>query len=134
MSALALAALAIDHLIGTAGERDNGDDFPIAPAAFVISAAVTLVLAVFLFRVIVRRAAGETADRAPRKAITCAVLALAAVPLLFLGLPFPLAGAAIALGLHGRAAIRPGAATAAIVIGGIVLGLCSLAYAVTLVS
>lgn len=133
VSALALGAMAIDHLIGT--EDEPGEDAGLAdPPAFFISAALSLVLAAFLFGVVVRRASRDDAEAAARKAIICAGLAIPVMALLFLGLPFPLAGAAIALGLLARQGVRRTMATAAIVIGGLVLALATGAYVAALIA
>ena len=127
VSALAVGAMAIDHLIGT--EEEPGDAAGLAdPAAFVISAALSLALAAFLFGVVVRRARRDDPERAARKAIICAGLALPAMALLFLGMPFPLPGAAIALGLLGRKGTRRPIATVAVVIGALALALGTGAY------
>ena len=133
VSALTVGAMAIDHLIGT--EDEPGDDPGLAdPAAFLISVALSLTLAALLFGVVVRRAArDEDPDRAARKAIACALLAVPAMALLFLGLPFPLAGAAIALGLIGRDGKRSRIATAAVAVGALVIALGAGAYVVALV-
>lgn len=59
--------------------------------------------------------------------------ALAVIPglaLIWLGLPFVLAGSGIALGLVGRGGERRGRATAAVVIGAGILVLGPAAYAV----
>jgi Na+/proline symporter len=127
VSALAVGAMAVDHLVGT--EDEAGGDAGLAdPPAFVISVVISLALAVFLFGVVVRRATREDAERAARKAIVCGGLAVAAIALLFLGVPFPLAGAAVALGLHGREGARRRTANAAIAIGAFVLALATGAY------
>ena len=133
VSALTVGAMAIDHLIGT--EDEPGDDPGLAdPAAFLISVAISLILAALLFGVVVRRAArDENPDRAARKAIVCALLAVPAMALLFLGLPFPLAGAAIALGLIGREGARSRIAAAAVAVGALVIALGTGAYVVALV-
>ena len=111
VSALTVTAMAIDHLIGT--EDEAGDDPGLAdPAAFLISVAP---------------------ERAARKAIACALLAVPAMALLFLGLPFPLAGAAIALGLIARDGSRSRIAAAAVVVGALVIALGAGAYVVALV-
>ena len=133
VSALTVGAMAVDHLIGT--EDEPGDDAGLAdPAAFLISVALSLILAALLFGVVVRRAArDENPDRAAGKAIACALLAVPAMALLFLGLPFPLAGAAIALGLIGREGTRSRIATAAVAVGALVIALGAGAYVVALV-
>ena len=127
VAAAVVATMAIDHLIGT--EDEPGDEEGLAdPAAFVLSVAVSLALAAFLFGVVVRRAIGDDPDRATKKAIVCALLAIPAIALLFVGLPFPLAGAAVACGLLGRTGTHPRLATAAVVIGALVLALATGAY------
>ena len=132
VSAIAVGAMAIDHLIGT--EEEPSDDSGLAdPAAFLISVALTLALAAFLFSVVVRRAAREDADRAATKALVCSLLAIPAMALLFLGLPFPLAGAGVALGLLGREGMRRGRATAAVAIGVLVIAVAAVAYVAALV-
>lgn len=124
--------MAIDHLVGT--EEEPGDDPGVAdPAAFVISVVVSLALAALLFGIVVRRGAQDDPDRAARKAIACSILAVPAIALLFLGLPFPLAGAGIALGLLGREGGRRRLATAAVAIGVLVIALGTGAYVAALV-
>ena len=51
-----------------------------------------------------------------------------------LGVPFPLAGAGVALGLRGREGTRPRLATAAVVIGALVISLAAGAYIVALLT
>lgn len=132
VSALTVGAMAIDHLVGT--DDESGDDQGLAdPPAFLISVALSLTLAAFLFGVVVRRAARGDPDGAARKAIVCALLAVPAMAVLFLGLPFPLAGAGVALGLLGREGTRRRMATAAVAIGGFVIALGGGAYVVALV-
>ena len=132
VSAITVGAMAIDHLIGT--EDEPGDDPGFAdPAAFLVSVTLSLTLAAFLFGVVVRRAARDNPDRAARKAIACALLSVPAMALLFLGLPFPLAGSGIALGLIGREGMRRRLATAAVALGALVIALGAGAYIVALV-
>jgi hypothetical protein len=78
-----------------------------------------------LFRLIVR---SDDPLRAPTRAIACGLLAVLSLPLVFLAVPFPFAGAAIALGLRGREGRRRGLATAGIVLGAVVLALAVAAY------
>ena len=133
VAAVAVGAMAIDHLIGT--ESDPGEDAGLAdPPAFLISTGVSLGLAAILFGFVVPGAAREDPERAARKAIVWSVLAVPAMALLFLGVPFPLAGAGIALGLLGREGPRKRLATAAIGIGALVLFVCTSAYVVALVA
>ena len=63
----------------------------------------------------------------------CSLLAVPLLALLFLGLPFPLAGAGIALGLLGREGTRRRIATAAVAIGALVIALGAGAYVVALI-
>jgi len=134
VSALAVGAMAIDHLIGT--EQEPGDEPGLAdPAAFLISVALSLALAALLFGVVVKRAVrDDDADRAASKAIALSLLALPAMALLFLGLPFPLAGAGVALGLLGREGVRRRIATTAVVIGVLVIAVGAGAYVGALVA
>ena len=132
VSALGVAALAVDHLVGTEAEPDEEPGLA-DPGAFLASAAVTTALVILVFAVVVRRARGDP-DEAARKAIVCSALAIPAVALVFLGLPFPLAGAGIALGLRGRKGRRRHLATAAVVIGMVVLAVISAGYIFALVA
>ena len=94
-SLAAVIAMAVDHLFGT----DDGDGERFAePGVFFGTAAAALIATFLLFRYVVRRAADEP-DRAATRAIACSLLAVLALPLLFLAAPFPLAGAGVALGL-----------------------------------
>ena len=112
--ALGLAAMAVDHLLGD----DPGLEDPLT---FLISAAIVLVIAAVLFGYVVPRA------RDPRRTgFIVAIVSVLSLPLIWLGVPFAVAPAAIALGLKAEGRL----ATAAIVIGGAVLLLATGAYAV----
>jgi hypothetical protein len=130
VAAVSVVTMAIDHLIGTEAERDESQ--AAEPIAFVATTALALVLTGVLFRFVVRPAYAD-ANGAATRAIVCSVLAVATVPLLFLAVPFPLAGAAIALGLLGRDGRRRRLATAAAVIGVLVIALGLGAYLAELV-
>jgi hypothetical protein len=120
---LAVAAMAVDHLIGT---DDDGDDRTFAdPWVFLATSTGALVLTALLFRFVVR---SDDPHGAPTRAIACGLLAVLLLPLLFLAVPFPFAGAAVALGLIGREGRRRGLATAGIVLGALVLALGGGAY------
>src|SRR5918994_3773800 len=110
--ALGLAAMAVDHLIGDDPGLED-------PPAFLISAAIILTITAFLFGRVVRRA------RDPGRAgFIVAVLAVASLPLIWLGVPFVVAPAAIALSRRGDGRL----ATAAVAIGGVVMLLVTGAY------
>ena len=109
---LGLAAMAVDHLLGDDPGLED-------PPTFLISAAIILVIATLLFGLVVRRA------RDPRRAsFIVAVLSVLSLPLIWLGVPFAVAPAAIALGLRGEGRL----AIAAITTGGLVLLLVTGAY------
>jgi hypothetical protein len=101
---------------------------------FLISVALSIALAAFLFGVVVKRSAPDDADRAATKAIACSLLAVPAMALLFLRLPFPLAGAGVALGLLGREGPRRRMATAAVAIGVLVIAVDVGAYVAAVVA
>jgi hypothetical protein len=128
---LAVAAMAVDHLFGT--DPDSDDSFPVDPAAFLISVGVSALLAAFLFGRVVPRAKARRSE-SERTAVQAAVCSgLAVVPgigLLWLGFPLVLAGGGIALGLLGRRGERRRLATAAVVLGMIVVVFGAGAYAV----
>ncbi len=110
--ALGLAGMAVDHLLGDDPGLED-------PPAFLISAAVILVITALLFGRVVRR------SRNPGRAgFIVAVLAVASLPLIWLGVPFAVAPAAIALGKRGDGRL----ATAAVAIGSAVLLLVTAAY------
>jgi cytochrome bd-type quinol oxidase subunit 2 len=130
VAVVSIATMAIDHLIGTENERDESQ--AAEPIAFVASAALALALTAVLFHFVVRPARRDP-DVAVRRAILYSAFAVATVPLLFLAVPFPFAGAAIALGLVGRDGRRPRLATAAVVIGALIVALGLAAYLAELV-
>jgi hypothetical protein len=114
----AVAAMAYDHLV-------PGD-----PGAFVIGSTLSIVLALALFLWLIPRLK-RTTTRAANAALTCSAIAvIPGVALLWLGLPFVLAGGGIALGLIGREGERRGRATAAVIAGAAVLALGAAAYAI----
>jgi hypothetical protein len=110
--ALGLAAMAVDHLLGDDPGLED-------PPAFAISALVVLAIAGLLFGRVVPRA------RDPRRAgFIVALLGVASLPLIWLGVPFAVAPAAIALGRKGDGRLS----TAAVAIGVVVLLLVTAAY------
>jgi len=114
----AVAAMAYDHLV----PGDSG--------GFVIGAALSVVLAAALFAWLVPRAKA-TAERAANTGLVCSALAvIPGIALIWLGLPFVLAGSGIALGLVGRGGERRGRATAAVLIGAGLFVVGAAAYTV----
>jgi drug/metabolite transporter (DMT)-like permease len=109
---LGLAAMAVDHLVGDDPGLED-------PPAFLISAAIILAITTLLFGRVVRRARDPS-----RASLIVALLAVASLPLIWLGVPFAVAPAAIALGkrANGRSA------WAAVAIGSVVLLLVTGAY------
>jgi hypothetical protein len=122
VSLLAIAAMAVDHLF-VGHTPDRGDVF-----TFLLSSSLSLILAAMVFGIVVPRAKAVGADRAAKRGLACSLLSVLALPSLWIGLPFPLAGGGVALGLIGRAGQRRRLATAAIVIGSTVLLLGASAY------
>ncbi len=126
VTALAVAAMAVDHLMG--------DDPAVLedPAAFVISSALSIALAVFIFGRLVPRtkASPYVAERAAKRGMVLSLLAMVGIVAFFwLGFPFVLGGGAVALGLLGRGGERSRLATAAAAIGALVVLLGTVSYA-----
>jgi hypothetical protein len=131
VTGLAIAAMAVDHLMG--------DDPAILedPFAFVVSAVFCVALAAFVFGRLVPRtkAAPNGSERAVKRAFVLSVLAVVGIPLVFwLGLPFVLAGGGIALGLLGRQGPRRRAGLAAIALGVLVIGLGTVGYGIQFIA
>lgn len=114
----AVAAMAYDHLL-------PGD-----VGGFVVGSALSVVLAVALFAWLIP-GWKTSVKRAGSRGLMCSALAVVpGIALIWLGLPFVLAGGGIALGLVGREGERRGQATAAIVLGAAVFVLGAAAYAI----
>jgi len=129
-TALAVGAMAVDHLMG--------DDPAILedPLTFVISAVLCLVLAAFVFGRLVPRtkAAPDMGARAAWRGLVLSAIAVVGAPLVFwLGLPFVLAGGGVALGLLGTGGPRRRLALAAIALGALVIGLGTIGYGIQFV-
>jgi hypothetical protein len=127
-AAIGVAAMAVDHLL------EEGGGLAADPPAFVISVAVVLVATALVFGRVVRRVKADPAP--PRAAIRpgflCAAISVLAMPFtLWLGLPFPVGGGALALGLIAREGERDRRRSATIMaaIGALVLLLGAAAYA-----
>jgi hypothetical protein len=123
VAVVSVATMAIDHLFGTEGD----DSWPVDPVAFFISTAIALTLIFVLFRFVVAPTRVDS-DRAGKRALLYGVLAVVTVPLLFLAIPFPFAGAAAALGLVGRDGRHRRRATVGVVLGALVVALGLGAY------
>ena len=132
VSAVVVGTMAIDHLVGT--ESEPGETGLADPGTFALSVVLALVLVAVLFGRVVRRAVRDEPEDSTLKAVALSLLAVLTLPLLFLAVPFPFAGAGLALGLHARDGRRWLLATAAVVVGGFVLGLGSVAYLIALVA
>lgn len=116
VTTLALAAMAVDHLIGDDPGLED-------PPAFLISAAVSVIAALLLFGRLIGRikAAPKASERAAKWGLILGLLAVPSIATSALGLPFIVAGGAIALGTFARSRGARGRATVAIVLGTIVL-------------
>ena len=115
---LTVAAMAYDHLV------------PADPGGFAIGSALSAVLATALFGWLVPRSK-TSAKRAANTGLMCSALAvIPGIALMWLGLPFILAGGGIALGLIGREGPLRGRATAAVLVGAAVPVLGAAAYAI----
>lgn len=112
-SALAIAAMAVDHLLG----EDDADSGLVDPPAFVITVVLSVLVAAWLFGRVVPRANARGPERAARLGLVLGALSvLPGIALLWLGFPFVVAGAGIALGIAGLASGRRGEAIAAVVL------------------
>ena len=130
VAVLLIVAMAIDHLVGT--DREAGEQSGLVdPGAFVLSVVVSGLLMAVLFLFIVRRT--RDPDAAAMRGALCSALAVPAIALTFLGLPYPLAAAGIALGLRGRLGTRRTLASAAVVVGSVIVGALTIGYVLALV-
>lgn len=129
-AALAVGAMAVDHLMG--------DDPPVLedPVAFVIASLVSVATAYLVFgRLVPRTKASPDWQRlaAQRGFLLSAVTVLAMFLLFWLGIPFVLGAGGVALGLLGLEGDRRRLGAAAVLLGGAVVLLGTLAYAAQLV-
>lgn len=128
---VAVGAMAVDHLLGTDRTDDDG---LVDPAMFAISVVLSVVAAAVLFGWFVPRELGKGLERAARSGLVCSVSSVVpGIAFLWVGFPFVVAGAGLALGLEGRQGARRVEAGAAVAIGGLVLVLGAVAYAVAAV-
>lgn len=97
--------MAVDHLLGN--ESDNPDTGLVDPVAFVVSVALSIGVAVLLFGRVVPRAESRGPARAAVVGVILSVLSFVpGIGFLWLGFPFVIAGAGIALGLVGLSGAR----------------------------
>lgn len=109
---MGLAAMAVDHLLGDDPGLED-------PPTFLISATIILLLVALLFGFVLPRA------RDPRRTgFIVALLSVLSLPFIWLGAPFAVAPAAIALGLRGEGKL----AAVSVAIGSAVLLLATGAY------
>ena len=125
VTALALAAMAVDHLL----DEDAG--FTADPPAFAIAAAFassspSSSSGALIPRVLSRP---DAAEQGATVGLALSLLAVATVPVLFLGPPFVLGGGGVALG-RSETGSRRRLATAAVVLGAAVVIFATVAYAV----
>jgi hypothetical protein len=120
---LAILAMAVDHLMGDDPGLED-------PPTFLIASGLSLALAALVFRYIVPRArAAARPGRAARAGvILSAVAAVPGIAVLWLGLPFVLAGGGLALGLRERRTAPSRTATAATLLGALVLLFATAVY------
>ena len=124
--------MAIDHLLGT--ERTDGDGL-VDPAMFVISVGLSLAVAAVLFGWLVPRERSKGPERSARSGLVCSIASVVpGVAFVWVGFPFVVAGAGLALGFEGRRGARRVEAGAAVAIGGLALVVGTVAYAVAAVS
>ena len=119
---VAVGAMAIDHLVGTDRTDDEG---LVDPAMCGRRLPLRLALP---------RETSRGPERAARSGLVCSVMSvIPGIALLWVGFPFVVAGAGLALGLEGRGSRRRLESRAAMTIGGLVLVLVAVAYAVAAV-
>jgi hypothetical protein len=122
VSAVAVAAMAVDHLLGDDPGLED-------PPTFAISCAVTLGLVALVFGWVVPRA--RAADRAARDGLILSIVAIVpGLATLWLGPPFAFAGGGLALGLFAWQSARDRRGAIAIVLAALVLGFGTIAYLV----
>lgn len=126
--AVALAAMAVDHLLGTG--REEGETGVVDPATFAISAALSLAVAALLFGWLVPRTKRAGPRRAAAVGLACSILSvLPGIGLLWLGFPFVVAGTGVELGLDARRGARRRMALVAVALGTALVAFGVVAYA-----
>jgi hypothetical protein len=124
--------MAIDHLLGTEREDENG---LADPAMFAISASLCVVAAVLVFGWLVPRSLRAGEARAAVVGLACSVGSIVpGVAVMFVGVPLVVAGGGIALGVESRNGPRRIVALAAVVIGSLYITAIAVAYVVAAVT
>ena len=114
----AVVAMWFDHM---RGDDPGYED----PPAFFISTGICLLLAAVLFGSVVPRGRPDP-DRAAKRGAVTGVVSVLSVATVFLGIPWIVGGAAIALGLTGLDGARRRLAWVAVALGVLTLGLCAI--------
>jgi hypothetical protein len=128
-----LLTMAIDHLAGNEG-RDDDDGLLVDPAMFAISVAASLVVGAAVFGWLVPRELAAGPERVAQSGLLCSVLSIVpGITLVWVGIPFVVAGAGLALGLEGRGGSRRIEATGALILGALALTLGTVGYLLPLV-
>jgi hypothetical protein len=124
--------MALDHLVGT--DRGDGDGGLVDPPMFAISMVLSVAAAVLLFGWLVPQQRSRGPERAARSGLVCSALSVVpGIAFVWIGFPFVLAGAGLALGIEGRRGSRRLEAAAAALIGALVLALGAVGYLVAAV-
>jgi len=130
VTTVAVAAMAVDHLMG--------DDPAIFedPAAFLVGSTLSVLLAIFVFGLLVPRTktSADAPELAAKRAMTLSLLSVVGILLVWLGLPFVLAGGGVALGLLALGGRRRRLGIAALTIGGLIVALGTIGYAAVFVA
>lgn len=113
---VAIVAMWFDHMRGD----DPGYEDPVA---FFVSVGLVLAVAALLFGYVVPRVRSDP-SRAARRGLLTSVISVPTIALIWLGVPWVVAGAGIAMGLIGLRGARRSLATAAIAVAAFTLTLC----------
>lgn len=127
-SLIGLLALTLTVVVMAVEQLADSSPGLVDPIGFVVNTGV-LVVAAYLFVVAVPRIKSHSSCRGVAAPLAL-VVSLAALPTMFVALPFGLSAAAVALGLLGRHGDRRRLADTAIVIGALVT-LLALGYLAT---
>ena len=128
-TAVAVGAMAVDHLLGN--DPDSDDTGLVDPSTFAIASGLSVLTAGALFGWVVPRASARGTERAATVGLVLGVVSVVpGLVSLWIGIPFVVAGAAIALGLHGLAGRRRRRAVAALALGAAVIALGAAVYLV----